>query len=136
MTQASCGGVHEQSVIAIMSAANGSVTLRGARALDPAWRRFIAQTTRRAGTIVVPIWSDGAKARNMQRSSHLNTTLRMALLIREFKTRVNRPVRLGIGVPINSEIPLLWHPERNDGFLGRRDLWNGGQPRGCNTDRI
>lgn len=103
-----------------MSAANGSVTLRGARALDPAWRRFIAQTTGRAGTIVVPIWSDSANARNMQRSSHLNTTLRMALLIREFKTRVNRPVRLGIGVPINSETLSRYYgtPKEMMDFLG------------------
>ena len=72
-----------------------------ARPCDPTWRLFAARMIQRANATVVPIWFDGANSRLFQLSSHLNYTLRMALLIREFRARVNRPVRLGIGQPIS-----------------------------------
>lgn len=67
---------------------------------DPQWRHFSAKMIQRSGATVVPIWFDGANSRLFQVSSHLNYTLRMALLMREFKGRVNQPVRLAIGKPI------------------------------------
>ncbi len=67
---------------------------------DPQWRLFAAKMIQRSGATVVPIWFDGANSRLFQMSSHLNYTLRMALLIREFRARVNQPVRLSIGAPI------------------------------------
>lgn len=90
-----------------------------ARPLDPTWRLFAARIIQRAGATVVPIWFDDANSRLFQLSSHLNYTLRMALLIREFKTRVNRPVRLGIGAPISPETlsPYYGNPKEMMDFL-------------------
>jgi len=68
--------------------------------LDPVWRRFTARLIQRSGATVVPIWFDGQNSRLFQVASHLNYTLRMALLLREFKARTDGPVRLAVGRPI------------------------------------
>lgn len=68
--------------------------------MDPVWRGFTARMIQRAGATVVPVWFEGGNSRLFQMASHLSYTLRMALLIREFKARVDRPVRLAIGQPI------------------------------------
>ena len=73
------------------------------RPMDPVWRSFTARMIRKSGATVVPIWFDGANSRLFQISSHLNTTLRMSLLIREFRRRIDSPVRLAIGAPISPE---------------------------------
>jgi len=73
------------------------------RPMDPAWRGFTARMIRKSGATVVPIWFDGANSRLFQVASHLNYTLRMALLVREFRRRVDRPVRLAIGAPIGPD---------------------------------
>jgi len=68
--------------------------------MDPAWRGFTAKMIQRTEATVVPIWFEGANSRLFQLASHLHYTLRMALLVREFKARVDRPVKLVIGRPI------------------------------------
>lgn len=68
--------------------------------MDPAWRGFTARMIAKTGACVVPIWFDGANSRLFQISSHLSYTLRMALLVREFRARIDRPVRLVVGDPI------------------------------------
>lgn len=70
------------------------------RPLDPVWRGFTARLVARGGATVVPVWFDGHNSRLFQIASHLNTTLRMSLLLREFAARVDRPVRMAIGAPI------------------------------------
>ncbi len=79
------------------------------RPADPRWRMFSARMIQRSGATVVPIWFDGANSRLFQLASRLNYTLRMALLIREFKTRVNRPVRMAIGRPIGPDQLARFH---------------------------
>ena len=74
-----------------------------ARPMDPVWRAFTARMIQKSGATVVPIWFDGANSRLFQVASHLHYTLRMALLVREFRRRVDRPVRLVIGQPITPE---------------------------------
>jgi len=49
---------------------------------------------------VVPVFFDGANSRLFQLASHAHPTLRLALLINEFKRRVDEPVRVVIGKPI------------------------------------
>lgn len=70
------------------------------RAMDPGWRSFTAKMIAKSGATVVPIFFDGANSRLFQLASHLHYTLRMALLIKEFKRRVDAPVRVVIGEPI------------------------------------
>lgn len=71
-----------------------------AQAYDPVWRNFTARMVTKSGATVVPIYFEGQNSRLFQIASHLHSTLRMALLIREFRARLDEPVRLAIGAPI------------------------------------
>jgi len=71
-----------------------------APALDPVWRNFTAKMIARSDATVVPLFFDGQNSRLFQIASHLNYTLRMALLIKEFRARVDEPVRIVVGQPI------------------------------------
>lgn len=71
--------------------------------MDPKWRSFTAKMISKSGAQVVPIFFDGANSRLFQVASHLHTTLRMALLIKEFKRRTDEPVRVVVGDPIDPE---------------------------------
>lgn len=73
------------------------------RPLDPAWRTFTAKMIAKSGATVVPVWFEGANSRLFQVASHLHSTLRMALLIKEFRRRTDEPVRVVIGAPIPSD---------------------------------
>ena len=68
--------------------------------MDPAWRSFTAKMIARTGATVVPVWFEGENSRLFQLASHLHASLRMALLLREFRARLDRPVRLVVGQPI------------------------------------
>lgn len=68
--------------------------------LDPAWRTFTAKLIARSGATVVPVFFEGANSRLFQVASHLHSTLRVALLVREFRRRTDTPVRVAIGAPI------------------------------------
>lgn len=72
--------------------------------MDPQWRGFTARMVTKSAATVVPIWFDGANSRLFQMASHLCYPLRMALLVREFRKRVNTPVRLAIGAPLGPEV--------------------------------
>jgi len=73
------------------------------RPMDPVWRGFTARMIAKSRATVVPVWFEGQNSTLFQLASHLNPTLRMALLVREFRARVGRPVRLAIGAPIPPE---------------------------------
>ncbi|MDQ2088529.1 lysophospholipid acyltransferase family protein [Marimonas arenosa] len=67
---------------------------------DPGWRSFTARMVAKSDATVVPVFFDGATSRLFQIASHLHTTLRMGLLIKEFRKRVGTPVDIVIGQPI------------------------------------
>ena len=71
------------------------------RPMDPGWRAFTARLVAKSGATVVPIYFDGHTSRLFQLASHLHTTLRLGLLIKEFRKRVDTPVRVVIGKPID-----------------------------------
>ena len=71
--------------------------------LDPVWRSFTAKMIARSGAQVVPIFFEGTNSRLFQVASHLHTTLRLALFIKEFRRRTDEPVRVVIGAPIASQ---------------------------------
>ncbi|MEM1235420.1 MAG: lysophospholipid acyltransferase family protein [Pseudomonadota bacterium] len=73
------------------------------RPLDPGWRSFTAKMVAKSGATVVPIFFDGHNSRLFQIASHLHFTLRMALLIKEFKARTDEPVRIVVGEPLPAE---------------------------------
>lgn len=68
--------------------------------MDPGWRGFTARMIAKSDAVVVPIYFDGHTSRLFQVASHLHYTLRMGLLIKEFKKRVDTPVRVSVGAPI------------------------------------
>lgn len=71
--------------------------------LDPDWRGFTARMVAKSDATVVPIFFDGTTSRLFQIASHLHYTLRMGMLIKEFKKRVDTPVRVVIGDPIGRD---------------------------------
>lgn len=72
-------------------------------ALDPKWRNFTAKMIAKSGATVVPIFFEGTNSRLFQIASHLHYTLRMGMLIREFRKRAAHPVRVVVGSPIDSD---------------------------------
>ena len=87
--------------------------------MDPGWRTFTAKMIAKSDATVVPIFFEGTNSRLFQVASHLHTTLRMALLIKEFKRRTDEPVRLCIGAPIARDAlaPYLTDPKAMMDFL-------------------
>jgi putative hemolysin len=71
------------------------------RPMDPGWRAFTARMIAKSGATVVPVYFDGANSRLFQIASHLHATLRVALLIKEFRRRVGAPVGVVIGEPVD-----------------------------------
>lgn len=71
------------------------------RPMDPQWRTFSAKMISKSGATVVPIFFDGYNSRGFQMFGRVNKTLRTALLINEFKKRLNAPVRVAIGKPLD-----------------------------------
>jgi len=68
--------------------------------MDPGWRSFTAKMIAKSGATVVPIYFEGHNSRLFQLASHLHSNLRLALLIKEFRSRIGEPVRIAIGEPI------------------------------------
>ncbi len=71
------------------------------RPMDPCWRRFTARLIAKSGAAVVPVFFEGHNSRLFQLASHLHGTLRLALLVNEFRARVGTPVRVVIGRPLD-----------------------------------
>ncbi|WP_299636139.1 lysophospholipid acyltransferase family protein [uncultured Ruegeria sp.] len=72
--------------------------------MDPGWRGFTARMVAKSNATVVPVFFDGHTSRLFQIASHMHNTLRMGLLIKEFKKRVDTPVNVVIGAPIGRDI--------------------------------
>ena len=72
--------------------------------MDPGWRGFTARMVGKSQATVVPLFFDGHTSRLFQIASHLHSTLRMGLLIKEFRKRVDTPVRVVVGKPIGRDI--------------------------------
>ena len=68
--------------------------------MDPVWRNFTAKMIARSDATVVPIYFEGQNSRLFQLASHLHYTLRLGLLIKEFRSRIGAPVRMVVGQPI------------------------------------
>lgn len=72
--------------------------------MDPGWRGFTARMVAKSNATVVPVFFDGHTSRLFQIASHLHNTLRMGLLIKEFKKRVDTPVKVVVGEPIGRDV--------------------------------
>ncbi|MEO0936911.1 MAG: lysophospholipid acyltransferase family protein [Pseudomonadota bacterium] len=75
-----------------------------AKPMDPGWRSFTARMIAKSDAVVVPVYFDGHTSKLFQLASHMHYTLRMGLMIKEFKKRVDTPVRVVIGQPIERDV--------------------------------
>jgi len=73
------------------------------RPMDPGWRGFTARMITKSEATVVPMFFAGHTSRLFQLASHLHSTLRMGLLIKEFRSRIGTPVEVVIGDPISRD---------------------------------
>ncbi|EET47002.1 lysophospholipid acyltransferase family protein [Thalassobium sp. R2A62] len=84
----------------------GTVSTRANRrmpAMDPSWRTFTAKMIMKSRATVIPIHFEGANSGAFQLASQIHSTLRMGLLIREFRKRVDQPVVVSIGTPLTPQ---------------------------------
>ena len=90
-----------------------------AHPMDPGWRGFTARMVAKSNATVVPLFFDGHTSRLFQIASHLHVTLRMGLLIKEFKKRVDTPVDVVVGQPIGRDVldPLAGETRKMMDFL-------------------
>ncbi|MEO3414844.1 lysophospholipid acyltransferase family protein [Roseovarius sp. CAU 1744] len=72
--------------------------------MDPGWRGFTARMVAKSRATVVPLFFEGQNSRLFQVASHMHQTLRMGLLIKEFGRRVDSPVRISVGRPLNRDV--------------------------------
>ncbi len=73
------------------------------RPIDPIWRSFTAKMISKSDATVIPIYFHGHTSRLFQIASHLHYNLRMGLLMREFKSRIDGVVNVSIGDPISKK---------------------------------
>lgn len=90
-------------------------------AIDPFRRGFTARMIAKSGAAVVPVYFAGQNSRAFHLASHLHLTLRLGLLIREFRARVDAPVRVAVGRPVDPARLAELHaePRRMMDFLRR-----------------
>jgi len=74
-----------------------------AQPMDPGWRSFTAKMVAKSNATVVPIFFEGHTSRLFQIASHMHSTLRLGLLIKEFKARVDEPVKIVVGKALPPE---------------------------------
>lgn len=89
------------------------------RALDPGWRRFTAKLIAKSGAKVLPVCFEGSNSRLFHVASHLHPTLRMGLLISEFRRRIDAEIDLTVGDVIGPEAlaPYAKDPKSMMDFL-------------------
>ncbi|MGB0958757.1 MAG: lysophospholipid acyltransferase family protein [Halocynthiibacter sp.] len=74
------------------------------RPMDPSWRNFTAKMIMKSKATVVPVCFEGHNSRLFQIASHLHPNLRLALLIREFRKKVDTPAKISIGAAVDRDI--------------------------------
>ncbi len=89
------------------------------RPMDPGWRNFTAKMVAKSNATVVPLFFEGHNSRLFQIASHMHQTLRLALLIKEFRARIDEPVRVVVGKPLARTAldPLRGEPKQMMDFL-------------------
>lgn len=103
------------------------------RPLDPGWRGFTARMISKSNATVLPIYFDGHTSRMFQIASHMHVTLRMGLLLKEFRKRVDTPVRVVIGEPLGNDIlqPMAGDAKAMMDFLRKATYELAPEPPEC-----
>lgn len=72
-------------------------------AVDDAWKPFSAKLITHSGASVTPMYFDGQNSRLYQFASHVSLELRLALIFREVKRRMGKPLPVEIGDTLGPE---------------------------------
>jgi putative hemolysin len=67
------------------------------RAQELPWKTFTAKMIRAGQASVIPIWFEGQNGPLFHLASRVSPTLRLSLLVREFKKRLGRPMPVRVG---------------------------------------
>lgn len=73
------------------------------RPMDPEWGTFSAKMILRSKATVVPVFFEGFNSRRFHMAGRMSRTLRTALLVNEFKRRINKPVKIAVGKPLSRD---------------------------------
>ena len=73
------------------------------RPMDPEWGTFSSKMIQRSKATVVPVFFEGFNSRRFHVAGRMSRTLRTALLVNEFKRRINKPVRIAVGQPLGRD---------------------------------
>ena len=73
------------------------------RPMDPEWGTFSSKMIQRSKATVVPVFFEGFNSRRFHMAGRMSRTLRTALLVNEFKRRINKPVKIAVGDPLSRE---------------------------------
>ncbi len=73
------------------------------RPMDPEWGTFGAKMISRSNAVVVPVFFEGFNSRRFHVAGRMSRTLRTALLVNEFKRRINKPVKIAVGQPLSRD---------------------------------
>lgn len=79
------------------------------KAADPAWHPFLARLACRPGVRTVPVFVHGQNSRLFQIVSHVSYPLRVAMIFRETRRRLNRPVKVAVGRAIDCSVMERLH---------------------------
>jgi putative hemolysin len=97
--------LRQEHAVAIFPAGSVSTSQSPFRgpALDAAWHPFAAKLALLPGTRVVPVFFHGQNSRLFQAASHVNYSLRVALLFRESRRRAGTRISVSVGEPVTAE---------------------------------
>jgi putative hemolysin len=73
------------------------------RPMDPEWGTFSAKMISQSKAAVVPVFFEGFNSRRFHVAGRMSRTLRTALLVNEFKRRINKPVKIAVGQPLSRD---------------------------------
>ncbi len=74
------------------------------KAAESAWHPFVARLAERPGVKTVPVYVHGQNSRLFQVLSHVSYPLRIAMIFRETKRRLNRPVQVAMGAAMDCAV--------------------------------
>lgn len=105
----------KEGVTVVIFPAGGVATARKGfgRAEDLPWKMFPAKLIQAAKANVVPVFFEGQNGRLFHLASRISLTLRVSLLIREFRRLSGSTIRARVGVMIPWE-ELSTHADRKD----------------------
>jgi putative hemolysin len=100
------------------------------KATDSIWKTFTAKMITRSKAQVVPVFFNGTNSRLFQIASHLNQTLRTALFISEFDSKVEKPLKVTVGKPLPPEEIQRRHNSPRELMTYLREQTYGLSPEG------